>query len=67
METEKTTDSDIKADVRAIAGGDNVAAQASIDQILQTKKEVALDLKKAEFAGSLFTAQEKQEEVPEEE
>ena len=29
METEKTTDSDIKAVVDAIAGGNNAAAQAS--------------------------------------
>ena len=67
VSTEPSTDDDIKAVVSAIAGGDNVAAQASIDQIMQTKRDVALDLKKAEFAGSLFTAQEKQEEVPEEE
>ena len=36
VSTEPSTDDDIKAVVSAIAGGDNVAAQASIDQIMQT-------------------------------
>tara|TARA_Y100001951_G_C11251705_1_gene246835 strand:- start:152 stop:352 length:201 start_codon:yes stop_codon:yes gene_type:complete len=64
---QETSDNDIKAIVNAIAGGDNAAAQASIDQIMQTKRDTALDFKKTELAGSLFTANGEQEEVPEEE
>ena len=69
VSTEPSTDDDIKAVVSAIAGGDNVAAQASIDQIMQTKRDVALDLRKTELAGNLFVANAagEQEEVPEEE
>ena len=67
METEKTTDSDIKAVIDAIAGGNNVAAQSSFDQIMQTKKDTALDVRKTELATSLFSPPAEQEEVPEEE
>ena len=52
MDTEKSTDSDIQAVVNAISGGDNVAAQASFDQIMQTKRDAALDVKKAELAAA---------------
>ena len=67
METEKTIDSDIKAVIDAIAGGNNVAAQSSFDQIMQTKKDTALELRKTELATSLFSPPAEQEEVPEEE
>ena len=73
METEVTTeptqDSELKAVVNAIAGGDNVAAQASFDSIMQSRTQAALDLKKTELAGNLFVANAagEQEEVPEEE
>ena len=67
METEKTTDSDIKAVIDAISGGNNVAAQSSFDQIMQTKRDIALDVRKTELATSLFSPPEEQEEVPEEE
>ena len=67
METEKTIDSDIKAVVDAIAGGNNVAAQSSFDQIMQTKRDTALEVRKTELATSLFSPPEEQEEVPEEE
>ena len=67
METEKTTDSDIKAVIDAIAGGNNVAAQSSFDQIMQTKKDTALELRKTELATGLFSPPAEQEEVPEEE
>ena len=76
METEVTTeptqDSELKAVVNAIAGGDNVAAQDSFDSIMQNRIQAALELKKTELAGNIF-AQEvevepvEQEEVPEEE
>ena len=67
METEKTTDSDIKAVIDAIAGGNNVAAQSSFDQIMQTKRDTALELRKTELATGLFSPPAEQEEVPEEE
>ena len=67
METEKTIDSDIKAVIDAIAGGNNVAAQSSFDQIMQTKRDTALELRKTELATSLFSPPAEQEEVPEEE
>ena len=78
METEVTTeptqDSELKAVVNAIAGGDNVAAQDSFDSIMQNRIQAALELKKTELAGNIFaqTAEvtpepEEQEEVPEEE
>ena len=67
METEKTIDSDIKAVIDAIAGGNNVAAQSSFDQIMQTKRDTALDVRKTELATSLFSPPAEQEEVPEEE
>jgi hypothetical protein len=63
--TEPTQDSELKAVVNAIAGGDNVAAQASFDQIMQSRTQAALELKKTELAGNIFA--QKQEEVPEEE
>ena len=67
METEKTIDSDIKTVIDAIAGGNNVAAQSSFDQIMQTKRDTALDVRKTELATSLFSPPAEQEEVPEEE
>ena len=67
METEKTIDSDIKTVIDAIAGGNNVAAQSSFDQIMQTKKDTALELRKTELATGLFSPPAEQEEVPEEE
>ena len=67
METEKTIDSDIKAVIDAIAGGNNVAAQSSFDQLMQTKRDTALELRKTELATSLFSPPAEQEEVPEEE
>ena len=56
--SEPTQDSDIKAVVNAIAGGDNVAAQQSFDQIMQTKMKTALDSKTVDLAGNLFTPPE---------
>ena len=67
METEKTIDSDIETVIDAIAGGNNVAAQSSFDQIMQTKRDTALELRKTELAASLFSPPAEQEEVPEEE
>ena len=67
MDTEKSTDSDIQAVVNAISGGDNVAAQASFDQIMQTKRDAALDVKKAELAAAVFVAPEEAVEEPTEE
>ncbi len=78
METEVTTeptqDNELKAVVNAIAGGDNVAAQASFDSIMQSRTQAALELKKTELAGNIFAQKgevvpepEGQEEVPEEE
>ena len=76
METKVTTepiqDNELKAVVNAIAGGENVAAKASFDSIMQNRIQAALELKKTELAGNIF-AQEvevepvEQEEVPEEE
>ena len=72
--TEPIQDSELKAVVNAIAGGDNVAAQASFDSIMQSRTQAALDLKKTELAGNIFAQKdevtpepEEQEEVPEEE
>ena len=56
--SEPTQDSEIKAVVDAIAGGNNVAAQQSFDQIMQTKIKTALDSKTVELAGNLFTPPE---------
>ena len=67
METEKTIDSDIKTVIDAIAGGNNVAAQSSFDQLMQTKRDTALELRKTELATGLFSPPAEQEEVPEEE
>ena len=67
METEKTIDSDIKTVIDAIAGGNNVAAQSSFDQLMQTKMDTALELRKTELATGLFSPPAEQEEVPEEE
>ena len=64
METEKTTDSDIKAVIDAISGGNNVAAQSSFDQIMQTKRDAALDVQKAELAAAVFVAPEEPVEEP---
>ena len=54
METETTKDSEIKAVVDALAGGDNVKAQASFDQVMQMKKDAAIETHKQEFASNLF-------------
>ena len=56
--SEPTQNSDIKAVVDAIAGGNNVAAQQSFDQIMQTKLKTALNSKTVELAGNLFTPPE---------
>ena len=63
METEITKDSDIKAVVTALSGGDNIAAQASFDQVMQMKKDAALEIKKGELAAAVFVKPE--ESVPE--
>ena len=78
METKVTTepiqDNELKAVVNAIAGGENVAAKASFDSIMQSRTQAALELKKLELAGNIFAQKaevtpepEGQEEVPEEE
>ena len=56
--SEPTQNSDIKAVVDAIAGGNNVAAQQSFDQIMQTKLKTALNSKTVELAGNLFNPPE---------
>ena len=55
---EPTGNGEIKAVIDAISGGNNVAAQSSFDQVMQTKLKTALDSKTVELAGNLFTPPE---------
>lgn len=58
METEKSTDNGVQDVIKAISGGDNVAAQASFDQVMQMKMQDALSAKKIDMAGNMFTPPE---------
>jgi|TARA_Y100000310_G_C20140361_1_gene559978 hypothetical protein len=53
-ETQASTDAGLKDVVSAIAGGDNVAAQKSFDQIMQMKKQDALSAQKLDMASNMF-------------
>ena len=53
-ETQASTDADLKDVISAIAGGDNVAAQNSFDQVMQLKKQGVMDAHKLELAGNMF-------------
>ena len=64
METEKSTDSGIKDIVAALSGGDNVAAKASFDQVMQMKQDAALEIKKGELAAAAFVKPEESVEEP---
>jgi len=55
---EPTSDSQTKAIVDAIAGGDNVAAATSFDQAMQAKVNDALEKRKQEFSTNMFTPPE---------
>ena len=67
METEITKDSDIKAVVTALSGGDNIAAQASFNQVMQMKKDAALEIKKGELAAAVFVNPEEPVQEPKDE
>jgi|TARA_Y100001949_G_scaffold153762_1_gene140903 hypothetical protein len=58
MESEKSTDNDIQNVIKAISGGDNIAAQASFDQVMQMKTQDALSAQKLDMAGNMFTPPE---------
>jgi hypothetical protein len=58
MATEKSTDNGVQDVIKAISGGDNVAAQASFDQVMQMKMQDALSAKKIDMAGNMFTPPE---------
>lgn len=53
-ETQASTDAELKDVISAIAGGDNVAAQASFDQVMQLKKQDALTAHKLDMSGNMF-------------
>tara|TARA_B110001454_G_C12492472_1_gene339102 strand:+ start:185 stop:424 length:240 start_codon:yes stop_codon:yes gene_type:complete len=53
-ETQASSDADLKDVINAIAGGDNVAAQKSFDQVMQLKKQEALDGYKLNMASNMF-------------
>jgi hypothetical protein len=48
---------DIKNFIDAISKGDNVSAQEYVDSVLSAKAFDALETRKHEIAGSLFTGQ----------
>ena len=63
VSTEPVADSDLERITKQIAGGDNVNAEKSIDQVLQMKKDSALERKKLELAADMFAKQAEPVEV----
>jgi hypothetical protein len=63
VSTEPVADSDLERVTKQIAGGDNVNAEKSLDQLLQMKKDSALERRKLELAAAMFAKQAEPEEV----
>ena len=62
VSTEPVADSDLERVTKQIAGGDNVNAEKSLDQLLQMKKDSALERRKLELAAAMFAKQAEPEE-----
>ena len=65
METETTTteptqdaEEHIKSVITAISAGDNVSAGDSFNQVMQAKRDAALETRKTDLSGNLFTLPE---------
>jgi len=63
VSTEPVADNNLERVAKQIAGGDNVNAQASLNQILQDKKDAALERRKNELAAAMFAKQAEPEEI----
>jgi hypothetical protein len=64
VSTEPVADSDLERITKQIAGGDNVNAEKSFNQVLQMKKDSALERKKLELAADMFAKQAEPTEEP---
>tara|TARA_Y100000310_G_C20490960_1_gene719192 strand:- start:210 stop:437 length:228 start_codon:yes stop_codon:yes gene_type:complete len=53
VSTVSVADNNLERVAKQIAGGDNVNAQASLNQMLQDKKDAALERKKNELARAI--------------
>ena len=65
MDTEETTteptqdaEDHIKSVITAISAGDNVSAGDSFNQVMQAKRDSALEIRKTTMSGNLFTPPE---------
>ena len=54
VEQEIDANTELQGIVNAIAGGDNVAAKASFNQVMDTKREAGFAAKKAELQANIF-------------
>ena len=54
IEQEIDANTELQGIVNAIAGGDNVAAKASFNQVMDTKREAGFAAKKAELQANIF-------------
>jgi hypothetical protein len=59
---EPTEKPDTSSIISAISKGDTVGAGTSFEDVMQQKKQDALNLRKQEFAASLFNAPEVEQE-----
>ena len=59
---EPTEAPDASSIIDAIRQGDTIGAGTSFEDVMQQKKQAALDLRKQEFAASLFNAPEVEQE-----
>ena len=59
---EPTETPDTSSIISAISKGDTIGAGTSFEDIMQQKKQDALNLRKQEFAASLFIAPEVEQE-----
>jgi len=59
---EPTEMPDASSIISAISKGDTIGAGTSFEDIMQQKKQDALNLRKQEFAASLFNAPEVEQE-----
>ena len=57
VSTEPVADNNLLRVTKQIAGGDNVNAEKSLQQVLQNKKDAAIERRKNELAADLLAKQ----------
>ena len=67
VEVEPTETPDTSSIISAIAKGDTVTAGTSFEDIMKQKMQTALDARRQEFAGQLFSATAPEAETIEQE